>query len=130
MLRCRPWSGADRRPGGAPCSAPEGFRTSGTRSRAGRRRHLPRTPSWGMGCHPLPRIREVEENDAMGRHDHPAPTAWVGIDVSKDTFDACLVPADGKPRHQAFANDPPGHAALLAWAAGHAAGATLGFCLE
>ena len=61
----------------------------------------------------------------------PAPAAWVGIDISKDTLDACLLPAPGgKPRTQAFANDPAGHAALAAWADEHAAGTPLGFCLE
>jgi transposase len=83
-----------------------------------------------MGCHPLPRIREVEENDAMHRHDHSAPTAWVGIDVSKDTLDACLLPVAGKPCCQTFANDAAGHAAWRAWAVAHAAGAARGFCLE
>ena len=33
------------------------------------------------------------------------------------TLDACLPPApDGKARDHAFANDPGGHAAPLAWA--------------
>jgi transposase len=62
------------------------------------------------------------------RQDHPGPTAWVGIDVSKDTLDACLLPADGAPRHRAFPNDPPGHAALIAWADGLDPSAA--FCLE
>ena len=67
----------------------------------------------------------------MVRTEHPAPTAWVGIDVSKDTLDACLLPApDAKPRAKAFANDADGHAALAAWADGHAGEAAVGFCLE
>ncbi len=67
----------------------------------------------------------------MQPQDHPAPTAWIGIDVSQDTLDACLLPADGKPRRRSFANDPAGHAALIAWADdGPAADAALGFCLE
>ena len=66
----------------------------------------------------------------MVRTDGPAPTAWVGIDVSQHTLDACLLPADGKPRAHTFDNDAAGHAALIAWADGHAGGATLGFCLE
>src|SRR5579871_2480872 len=64
----------------------------------------------------------------MHCHDHPTPTAWVGIDIRKDTLDACLLQDNGKPRCHAFRNDAPGHAALLAWAAAHAPGA--GFCLE
>jgi transposase len=67
----------------------------------------------------------------MHPQDHATPTAWIGIDVSKLTLDACFLPAKGKPRYQSFANDPAGHADLLAWAAGCcSADATLGFCLE
>ena len=59
------------------------------------------------------------------------PAAWAGVDVSKDTLDACLLPAPGgKGRDRTFANDAAGHAALAEWADGHAAGAAVGFCLE
>ncbi len=59
------------------------------------------------------------------------PAAWAGIDVSKDTLDACLLPAPGgKARERAFANDAAGHAALAAWADGRSAGTAVGFCLE
>ena len=59
------------------------------------------------------------------------PTTWVGIDVSKETLDACLLPAPGgKARERAFANDPAGHAALAAWADECSAGTAVGFCLE
>ena len=59
------------------------------------------------------------------------PAAWVGIDVSKDTLDACLLQAPGgKARDRAFANDPAGHAALAAWADECSAGNAVGFCLE
>lgn len=67
----------------------------------------------------------------MDRHETPAPAAWVGIDVSQHTLDACLLPASGgKPRPAAFANDDDGHAALAAWADEHARGVAVGFCLE
>jgi transposase len=67
----------------------------------------------------------------MSRHETPAPAAWVGIDVSQHTLDACLLPSPGgKPRSASFANDAAGHAALAAWADEHARGAALGFCLE
>ena len=59
-----------------------------------------------------------------------AATAFVGIDVSKATLDACLLGPEGRARQAAFANDPKGHAALIAWADRHAAGAELRFCLE
>lgn len=52
-----------------------------------------------------------------------ANTTVVGIDVSKATFDACLLTPDGKAREKAFPNSPDGFAALTAWADGHGAGA-------
>lgn len=57
-------------------------------------------------------------------------TAFVGVDVSKDTLDACLLLPQGKRRQAAFANDVRGHAALISWADRHAAGLALHFCLE
>lgn len=67
----------------------------------------------------------------MDRHETPAPAAWVGIDVSQHTLDACLLPASGgKPRPAPFANDDASHAALAAWTDEHARGAAVGFCLE
>src|SRR5207249_11481891 len=57
-------------------------------------------------------------------------TAVIGIDVSKDTLDACLLPPGGKARTHAFPNDPGGHAALLAWADSQAAGAPTHFGME
>jgi transposase len=59
-----------------------------------------------------------------------AATAVVGIDVSKDALDACLIPSGGKAKEAHFANDHKGHAALLAWADRHAGGAALHFCME
>src|SRR5436190_9367737 len=72
------------------------------------------------GAAPLrarPRIREPEGRDAVGTN---TATAVVGIDVSKDTLDACLIPSAGKTKEATFANDPKGHAALAAWADRHA----------
>jgi transposase len=67
----------------------------------------------------------------MSHTPRPAPAAWVGIDVSQDTLDACLLPRPGGPaRTRAFANDAAGHAALAEWADAHAGGLPLGFCLE
>src|SRR3954451_18075973 len=59
-----------------------------------------------------------------------AATAFVGIDVSKDTLDACLLLPGGKHRQAALGNDARAIAALLAWADRHAAAAALHFCLE
>ena len=60
----------------------------------------------------------------------PTDTAFVGVDVSKDTLGACLLLPRGQQRQATFANDARGHAALLAWAGRHAAGLALHFCLE
>jgi transposase len=76
---------------------------------------------------PTTRIHEPEGRDAVGQ---AAATAFVGIDVSKATLDACLLRPRGKERAATFANDPAGHAALIGWADRHAAGADRHFCLE
>ena len=55
---------------------------------------------------------------------------FAGIDVSKDTLDACLLLPSGKTKEATFANDPNGHAALLAWADRHAPGRPVHFCME
>ena len=57
-------------------------------------------------------------------------THFVGIDVSKDTLDACLLGPDGRTRGKRFANAPAGFAALAGWADRHAPGAAIHFCLE
>jgi transposase len=59
-----------------------------------------------------------------------AATHFVGIDVSKDTLDGCLLLPGGSTKEAAFGNDPKGHAALAAWADRHAGGAEVHFCLE
>src|SRR4051812_10262349 len=59
-----------------------------------------------------------------------AATAVIGIDVSKATLDACLLPPDGTTREATFANDPGGFAALLAWADRHAPGAATHYGME
>lgn len=55
---------------------------------------------------------------------------FVGIDISKDTLDACLLLPDGRVKEATFGNDSKGHAALLAWADRHAKGCPLHFCME
>jgi len=57
-------------------------------------------------------------------------TAFVGIDVSKDALDACLILSGGKTKEAHFGNDTKGHAALVTWADRHATGAELHFCME
>jgi transposase len=48
----------------------------------------------------------------MNESDLSSPELFVGIDVSKDRLDACLLPG-GEPRQ--FANDAAGREELLAW---------------
>src|SRR3954453_3282975 len=81
-----------------------------------------------LGCHTGaapradPEFREREGRDAVGTASTAAVTHFAGIDVSKDTLDACLLGPAGRTRGKAFANTAAGHAALLAWADRHAAG--------
>jgi transposase len=49
------------------------------------------------------------------------PTVYIGLDISKDTLDACLLGPKGKPQHKRFANTGAGLQKLLRWA-GHLAG--------
>jgi transposase len=59
-----------------------------------------------------------------------AATHFAGIDVSKDTLDACLLGPDGRTRPKRFANATAGFAALVAWADRLAPGGAVHFCLE
>ena len=60
----------------------------------------------------------------------PAAQLWVGLDVSKETLDACLLRPNGKSTHKQFTNDAGGFAKLLRWV-GHAASEqSVHFCLE
>jgi hypothetical protein len=59
-----------------------------------------------------------------------ATTHFVGIDVSKDTLNACRLAPDGQAQNHAFTNDPAGHAALLAGADRHAPTADALFGME
>jgi transposase len=59
-----------------------------------------------------------------------AAAVFAGIDVSKDTLDACLLLPGGTVKEATFGNDPRGHVALLSWADRHARGAAVHFCLE
>jgi transposase len=40
---------------------------------------------------------------------------WIGIDVSKDQLDVCLLKDNGKEQARQFRNDPAGHEKLLRW---------------
>lgn len=54
----------------------------------------------------------------------------IGIDVSKDTLDVCLLQPTGKPQHKQFANDDTGHTKLLCWVQQLTQEHSPHFCLE
>jgi transposase len=81
----------------------------------------------GVAAAARPRIHEPEGRNAVGL---PTATVFVGIDVSKDTLDVCLLPPGSKERTSVFPNDWRGHVALMAWADRHAASLPIHFCLE
>jgi transposase len=56
-------------------------------------------------------------------------TSPLGIDISKRTFDACLIREGGKLRHRGFPNSPDGFAQLSAWLTKYKAG-QVHACLE
>ena len=64
------------------------------------------------------------------RATEPAAQLWVGLDVSKDTLDACLLRPNHKSTHKQFANDASGFAKLLRWVQHAAPDAIVHFCLE
>lgn len=58
------------------------------------------------------------------------PWVWIGLDVSKDTLDVCLLRSTGKSSAKQFSNDASGHTKLLRWAGHLDPDATAHFCLE
>jgi transposase len=54
----------------------------------------------------------------------------VGVDVSKETLDACVLRPNGKSAAAQFRNEPSGFAKLLRWARSKAPGCLLHFCME
>jgi transposase len=57
-------------------------------------------------------------------------TVWIGLDVSKDTIDVCLLRTNGKTHFKQFANDNSGHSRLLRWAQHMDEDGSGHFCLE
>lgn len=58
------------------------------------------------------------------------PDAWIGIDIAKLNFEACLLRAQGKPLHKQFAHTSAGFAKLLRWVASLAPEVMSHYCLE
>lgn len=57
-------------------------------------------------------------------------TIFIGLDISKLTFDACLLPENGKEKHKVFDNTDAGHAKLLRWVETLVADASVHYCME
>ena len=56
--------------------------------------------------------------------------AWIGIDVSKDKLDACLLREDDKTSNLIVENNQKGYGKLLAWVKRNVPEASLHFALE
>ena len=76
---------------------------------------------------PHPAFTRLRERDT---YMHRPITAWVGLDISKQTFDACLLRQTGKPHHKQFDNSQAGFAKLLRWVNHLAQEAGCHFCME
>lgn len=57
-------------------------------------------------------------------------STWIGLDVSKDRLDVCLLREVGRPLHRAFPNDAAGHQKLLRWVGHLSPGQVCHFALE
>lgn len=56
--------------------------------------------------------------------------SFIGIDVSKESLDTCLVQSEGKPRHRKFGNTASGYRDLVSWAEKLAPAQECHFCME
>lgn len=68
--------------------------------------------------------------DGNDSRNDTAATVWLGIDVSKDSLDVCLLRASGKEKHKSFSNDTAGHAKLLRWVQHLVGEDVCHYCLE
>lgn len=57
-------------------------------------------------------------------------TTWIGMDISKDTIDVCLLRESGKTHFKQFSNNPSGHVKLLVWTKRLEENGSSHFCLE
>jgi transposase len=62
--------------------------------------------------------------------DTNTPNAWIGIDIAKLTFNACLLQTQGKPQKKEFPNTTEGFAKMKRWLTHLAPEATYHFCME
>jgi transposase len=57
-------------------------------------------------------------------------TTWIGLDVSKDTIEVCLLRDTGKAHFKQFPNTSNGHTKLLRWTQHLDEGGSSHFCME
>ena len=57
-------------------------------------------------------------------------TTWIGLDVSKDTIEVCLLRENGKAHFKQFANTSGGHTKLLRWTQHLDEDGASHFCME
>ncbi len=60
----------------------------------------------------------------------PRPDVWIGLDIAKSTFEACLLRPSGKMVRKSFSNDAAGFAKMLRWLAEVAPGCVPHYCME
>ena len=57
-------------------------------------------------------------------------TSWIGLDISKDSIEVCLLRDNGKAHFKQFSNTSSGHAKLLRWVQHLNEGGASHFCME
>ena len=57
-------------------------------------------------------------------------TTWIGLDVSKDTIEVCLLRESGKTHFKQFPNTSSGHPKLLRWVQHLDEGGASHYCME
>ena len=72
-------------------------------------------------------MNKVAEEDTEG---FKGMNAWIGIDIAKETLEACLILEKGKLLYHSGTNTAGGHAQLLKWVTNHAPQSNLHFCME
>lgn len=60
----------------------------------------------------------------------PTEAVWIGIDIAKDTFEACLLRASGKTWSKSFPNDANGFAKMQRWIVKLTSAGTPHYCME
>ncbi len=57
-------------------------------------------------------------------------STWIGLDVSKESIEVCLLRDNGKAHFKQFSNDVSGHSKLLRWVHHLDENGSSHFCME